>query len=110
MLKTRTISLSTIVLISVAVILVAALAMAAYLKITPSAPSVSLPPANPAIENLVPAPVSANPVAARSVYVSEQTLRSRLDEAYERGQDRLAQTLLRILNGRYEHRCCGLPR
>jgi hypothetical protein len=51
-----------------------------------------------------------NPVAARSLYVSEQSLRRMLDDAYEHHRATRVQALLRILNGRYEHRCCGLPR
>ena len=52
-------------------------------------------------------------VAARSLYVSEATLRSRLDQAYEQRLRSPAQAqvqaLLRILNGRYERRQGGLP-
>ena len=57
-----------------------------------------------AVENSNLAPISANPVAAHSVYMSEQSLRSSLDDAYEKHQATRVQTLLRILNGRYERR------
>ena len=125
MLKARTVSLTTIALISVVGILVIAPGMAAYNQtaplalsvpvptVTPPAENIALAPVaavSPAVENIAPASVSANSVAAHGVYMSEQMLRRWLDDAYERHQATRVQTLLRILNGRYEHRCCGLPR
>jgi hypothetical protein len=104
MLKNRSIPLSTIALISVAVVLVAALAMAAYLKAASPMPPLPVPDGNPISPNVAPAPISANSPAAHSVYISEQTLRRWLDDAYERHQTTRVQALLRILNGRYERR------
>jgi hypothetical protein len=54
----------------------------------------------------IPAPAAVG----RSLRLTEETLRARLDKAYERGTQAQVQLLLHILNGRYEHRCCGLPR
>ena len=102
-------------LFGAAIVVVAVLATAAYFR--PSAPEMppSLAPANAIVESVDFAPVAVQPmavqpVAARTLYLSEPVLRSRLDEAYERGPKSQVQALLRILNGRYEHRCCGLPR
>jgi hypothetical protein len=109
MLKTHTLQPSTIALIGAAAILVIVLGVAAHLMTAPTIPSLLSPAENPASNSVALAPVSANPAAAHSVYVSEQTLRNRLDEAYERHQTALVQKLLPILNGRYERRCCGFP-
>lgn len=92
-----------------ALILVTVLATAAYLGKV-SAPQPPNPVPNVLTGKIAPVSISANPEAARSVYMSEQTLRRSLDDAYERHQAARVQTLLRILNGRYEYRCCGLPR
>jgi hypothetical protein len=102
-------------LFGAAIILVVAVSTATFFR--PSAPEMppSLAPANAIVESVDFAPVAVQPmavqpVAARSLYLSEPLLRSRLDEAYERGPKSQVQALLQILNGRYEHRCCGLPR
>ena len=107
MYKLRTIR--TVELFGLALILVAVLATAVYLEKMPvlNAP---IPAANVGAKDIAQAPVSANPAAARSLYMSEQTLRRMLDDAYERHQTARVQSLLHILNARYEHRCCGLPR
>ena len=104
MLKTRFIPLSTIALISVAVVVIAALAIAAYLKAAPPMPPLPVPGGNPVQQNVASAPISVNPPLAHSVYISEQTLKRWLDDAYERHQTTRVQALLRILNGRYERR------
>jgi hypothetical protein len=100
----------TVVLFGVAFILVTALATTAYFKMIPPAPSPSIPAANFVSESATLAPVSAKPSTAHSVYMSEQTLKRILNEAYENHWGTRDQALLHILNGRYEHRCCGLPR
>ena len=105
MLKMR--STRTVELIGVALILAAVLAMAAYFAIVPM-PHPSIPAVNFVAQNGAPASIASNPATARSVYVSEQTLRRMLDDAYERHQTTRVQTLLHILNGRYERRS-GLP-
>jgi len=99
----------TVVLFAVAFILVTVLATTAYFKMTIPAPSLSIPAANLVSESAALAPVSANPSAAHSVYMSEQTLRRILNEADENHWGMCDQALLSNLNGRYEHRCCGLP-
>jgi hypothetical protein len=111
MLKAHTILPSTIALIGAAVILLIFIALGAaiYHMAAPPALSVPVPAANPVVENPIQVPVSVNPIAARSVYVSEQSLRRMLDDAYEKHQTTRVQTLLHILNGRYERRCCGFP-
>ena len=105
----------TAMLYGVALVLVSVLATAAYVRTTAPVPAVSVPAAIPAVVGPVVESAdlplaAANPMAARSLYLSEQTLRARLDLAYERGPEAEVQRLLHILNGRYEHRCCGLPR
>ena len=109
MLKTHTIQPSTIALISAAVILVIALGVVAYLSTAPTVPFQPIQAQNGASNIVNPAPVPATVITTNSVYVSEQTLRNRLDDAYDRHQTVLVQKLLRILNGRYERRCCGFP-
>lgn len=110
MLKMRT--TRTVELFGLALVLLAVVATAAYFKVMGPAPLPPMPAENAIAPNAAPAAVavSAHPVAARSLYISEQTLRSRLDDAYEHHDAASLQALLRILNGRYEHRCCGLPR
>lgn len=104
------ISPASIALIGVAVILVVALGAVAYLRMAPPALPVPAPVANPVVVNPIQIPVTGNLVAPRSVYMSEQSLRRWLDDAYEKHQGARVQMLLDILNKRYEHRCCGLPR
>jgi hypothetical protein len=96
-------------LFGAALILLALVATAVYFGRTP-APQPSIPAANVVSDNNAMVSVSANPAVPRSLYVSEQTLRRRLDDAYENHDAALVQTLLHTLNGRDEHRCCGLPR
>lgn len=116
MLKAHHISPKVIAWIGAGVIVVIALSAAFYLKAVPFAIPAEIPVANPAVENPVQAPVDTNPAivappaVARSNYVSEATLRRWLEEAYDNQQFARAQEIQRILNGRYEHRCCGLPR
>ncbi len=43
-------------------------------------------------------------------YVSEETLWEEFNHAADRHSAAEARGLLRILNMRHEHRCCGLPR
>ncbi len=100
----------TAVLLGVALVLASVLATAAYFRTTAPASTVSVPAANPVIESVDLPLAAAAPVAGRSLDLDEQTLRARLDLAYERGPELDVQRLLHILNDRYEHRCCGLPR
>jgi hypothetical protein len=100
--------INTVVLFVVALIAVAVMATAAYFRGTPqSAPAVGA--TNPVMANVAPPAVSAMPVALHSLHPSDQTLRARLDLAYEHHQNTVIRTLLQTLNGRYEHRV-GLPR
>ena len=111
MLKTHTNHSSTIMLISAAALLIVALGAITMIKLTPSAAQLSVQPVNRFALKVAPALASANlslPVS-NSVYISEQTLRTRIDDAIEQHKSELAQWLMNILNGRYEHRCCGLP-
>jgi len=102
MLKMRT--TQTFELLGVALILVAILATAAYLLRAAPAPLPSIPAEQSVQQIAAPASVAVNPVTSHSVYVSEQTLRRMLDDAYERHQTLRTQTLLRILNGRFARR------
>ncbi len=102
MLKMRT--SQSFELLGVALILVAVLATAAYMLKAAPAPVPPIPAEKYVEQAAAPAAVFVNPVTAHSVYVSEQTLRRVLDDAYERHQTLRVQTLLRILNGRYERR------
>ena len=97
----------TVILFVVVLTLVAVLAPVAYFKMTTS---VSFPIVNTVLDNVALASGSANPSAAHSVYMSEQSIRHILDQAYEQHRwGTREQALLRILNGRYENRN-GLPR
>ncbi len=109
MLKTHTIPSSTIVLISAAVILVIALGGVAHLMTASTAAFPSVPAGKSVANVVVPASVPATTITTNSVYISEKSLWNSLEIAYERHQTTLVQTLLRILNGRYERRCCGFP-
>jgi hypothetical protein len=108
MLKMRT--TRTVELFGLALVLLAVVATAAYFKLVGPAPQPPMPAEQAVGQAVAPVAVAAHPVAARSLYMSEQTLRRMLDDAYEHHQTARVQTLLRTLNGRYEHRCCGLPR
>jgi hypothetical protein len=108
MLKMRT--TQTFELLGVALIVVAVLATAAYFLRAAPVPLPSIPAEKSVEQVAAPASASVNPVPAHSVYVSEQTLRHMLDDAYEHSWGPRQQELLRTLNARYEHRCCGLPR
>ena len=111
MIKTHTIPSNTIALISAAVILVIviALGVVGHLMTTSTAAFQLVPAEKNVVNIVVPAPVAAATINTNSVYISEQTLQNRLDDAYERHQTALVQKYLNILNGRYERRCCGLP-
>ncbi len=95
-------------------VLVLALVTGVYFTIAPHA--VSAPQAPQAFvkedlyvaANAPAAHIAEAPAAARSIYISEQRLHRLLDNAYEWHQTTRVQTLLRILNGRYERRV-GLP-
>jgi len=100
----------TAVLFGVVLILAIVLATTAFFKITTSASSPLVSTANPVKESTLLVPISPNPGAISSAYISNETLSRMLDQAYEHAWDARGQMLLRILNGRYEHRCCGLPR
>jgi hypothetical protein len=102
--------IKTAVLLGLALVLVSVLTTAAYFRTTVPVSIVSVPAANAVFRSVDLPMAAAAPVAGRSLYLSEQTLRARLDLAYERGPESEVQRLLHILNGRYEHRCCGLPR
>ena len=92
----------TVILFVVVLSLMAVLAPAAYFKMTTIG--------NTVLDNVALAPGFANPSAAHSVYMSEQSIRRILDQAYEQHRwGTREQSLLRILNGRYENRN-GLPR
>lgn len=110
MLKTRSVSSNTVAWIILAAILVVALGAILILK--PASPAVVAGPSdgNPVSVSLNPAPAALHPSIALSPYISAASLRRWLDEAYEKHQTSRIQTLLGLLNGRYEHRCCGLPR
>ena len=99
----------TVELFGMAVILLIVAATAVYVRQMP-VPQPLSPASNVVGDDLALASVAAHPVAARSLYMSEQTLRRMLDDAYERHDATRVQTLLHTLNARYEHRCCGLPR
>ncbi len=100
----------TFALLGVAFLLIVGLTLAAYGRLLTPQNSTSQPVANSSLEYFDLAPVSAAPMAIHSVSSSERILRTQLDQAYERHQDERVQYLLGILNGRFEHRCCGLPR
>jgi hypothetical protein len=93
-----------------AIILVAVLAAATYVMASAPAMPQTLAAAVPEKASFQADALPAPAIAGRSLRLSEETLRARLDEAYERGTQAQVQALLHILNGRYEHRCCGLPR
>ena len=109
MLKTHIAPPNAILLISAAVILVIALGVVAHLMTAPTVPFQPIHVQNGASNIVNPASVPAAVITTNSFYVSEQTLRNRLDDAYERHQTALVQKLSRILNGRFERRCCGFP-
>jgi hypothetical protein len=94
-------------LFGLALLVVAVFAAAAYFMRAAPAVLPSIPAAEAVGPAVAPAPVSAisaNPAAPRSLYVSEQSLRRMLDDAYEHHQAARIQALLHILNGRYERR------
>jgi hypothetical protein len=108
MLRTHTTQSMVIALINAVVIVVIALGSVAYLK-PAQLLSVSLPSEKPVLNRVVLAPVQANPPVIHSVYISEQLLRNWLNEAYVQHQTARVQTLLRMLNSRYERCCCCWP-
>jgi len=84
-------------LLIVAVILVSGVTTAAYFKTATPATSSSLS-------------ASVNPGVSQSTYMSNQTIRSILDQAYEQHRwGARQQTLLNILNARYDNRI-DMPR
>src|SRR5512141_2296159 len=95
--------MSLAVLMVAALVVVAVLAAAFFFRA--SAPAAQLAP-----KALAVAPQSAAPVAARSVFVSEQKLQRNINEAAEHHWGVRGQALMQVLNQRHEHRCCGLPR
>jgi len=96
-------------LFGAAIVVVAVFAAATYVKASAPAMPQTFAAAVPEKAGLDAQAISVQAVAARSLQVSEATLRSRLDEAYERGTELQVQALLHILNSRYERRV-GLPR
>jgi hypothetical protein len=100
----------TVLLFGVVFMLAIALAATAYFKMTTPPPSPVVSAANPVTESAVLAPISANPGVGYNAIMSNETLRRLLEQAYDHSWGAHGQMLLRILNGRYEHRCCGLPR
>ncbi len=100
-------------LLLLAIGVVALVAIALYLRSAPAEPVIELPAAPAAVENVAPAPVVAAPAAApaeqHSSYISNQSLRQRVEIAADRHWDARAKALLHILNGRYLHRRGGLP-
>jgi hypothetical protein len=100
----------SVVLFGVAFILAIGLVAAAYFAMKAPVPSGLSLAANPVNVSVPLPPVKAQPINAQSVYMSDQALRRMLDQAYDYHQISNVQALLGILNGRYEHRCCGLPR
>ena len=110
MLKTHSVSSNTVVWMVLAAILVVSLGAILILK--PASPAIVAGPSdgNPVSVSLNPAPAALHSNTALSPYISEASLRHWLDEAYEKHQTARIQTLLGLLNGRYERRCCGLPR
>ena len=94
----------------VALILVSGIATTAYFKMVTPQTSPSLSSANPVVENVAVSSGSVNPSVSHSTSMSEQTIRSILDQSYEQHRwGTREQTMLRILNGRYENRV-ALPR
>jgi len=92
-----------------AVLLVGVFAAATYVKASAPAMPQAIAAAVPEKVGFDAVAAPAHAIAARSLRLSEKVLRSRLDEAYERGTDAQVQALLQILNGRYERRSGGFP-
>ncbi len=109
MIRIRTASLFGVMLV-----LASVLATAAYFRAATPAPRVfplSIPNANPVVVENVDLPLAAaKPALSTSVYLDEQTLKTRIEQAFDHGNVTEARSLLGVLNKRYEHRCCGLPR
>ena len=98
MVKTR-----NAILLIVAVILVSGITTAAYFKTAAPATSSSLKTSSSL-------PASVNPSVSRSTYMSNQTIRSILDQAYEQHRwGARQQALLNTLNARYDRRI-DMPR
>lgn len=108
------IRLRTASLFGVMLVLASVLATTAYFRATTPAPSVfplSIPNANPVLVENVDLPLAAaKPAVSTSVDLDEQTLKSRIEQAYDYGHEAKARWLEGVLNKRHEHRCCGLPR
>ena len=100
----------TILLFVEALTLMTVLATATYFKMTRPATSPSISAANAMPQSVALALGSVNPSATHSFYMSNQTIRRILDQAYEQHRwGPREHALLRILNGRYENRV-GMPR
>jgi len=92
------------ILLIVAVILVSGVTTAAYFKKVAPITSSSLP-ASPSLKTSASLPVSVNPSVSHSTYMSDQTINSILDQAYEQHRwNARDQALLNILNARYDER------
>ena len=93
----------------VALILVSGVTTAAYFKT--AAPATSSPiKTSSSLTNSASLPASVNPSVSHSTYMSNQTIRSILDQAYEQHRwGTRQQTLLNVLNARYDNRI-NMPR
>jgi hypothetical protein len=100
----------TSLLFGVVFILAIALATTAYFKMTAPASSPVVSASNPVTGSAVLAPISANAGVSYGAAMSDESLRHLIDRATDHRWGAYGQTLLSLLNGRYEHRCCGLPR
>ena len=101
MLRTNPIRPSTISQIWAAVILVIALGAVAYIKLAPATPHLSIYAGNSVPQSNPQVAVSVSPYFTNSVYISNQTLRNWIDQAYDQHKILLAQKYQKILDGRY---------
>ncbi len=96
-----------------AVVLAVALVAFIYSRMAAPALPLEIPEekAIPVATIAAPMPAVVVPAPAHSVplYRSEETLKRWLNEAYEAHDAVRVEMLRRILDGRYERRCCGLP-
>jgi hypothetical protein len=100
-------NIRSVMLFIVALTLVTVLAITAYFKVTTTATSPSSPvsSAKAVPQSASLAPASVSPSGPRSFYMSNQTIKNILDQAYEQHRwGAREQALVRILDGRYEYR------
>ena len=104
--------MSVAVLMVAALVVVSVLAAAVVFRASidqasaAPAPAANVAPLAPAVASL-----SAQPVAARSVFISEKKIQRFIDHiANDHRWNGEGKAWVRLLNKRHEHRCCGLPR